>query len=252
MFTRLENYSPFFQPLDEQCRGEFSRLILRRVVWQFKMNFPKKVNKTCHFCTINVSSGEGTVPFFKPTKIKEFCGKSFCKTGTVILSDLIKSVGIDTNSTSESDSSLCKKCARKIVHCCTMFHELEEGFMSKIVSASETNDDECSGGGNKRLHSQNYSPSGLTPGSKKQKGSSYRRAEGGSRSRKTLFQLNSAWSAQEKLDDSVVNLTCLPVTETDVKDDYSSAVVKVGVYLFYFFLLALMLCLYSRSEDYFV
>ena len=207
MFTRLENYSSFFQPLDEQCRGEFSRLILRRVVWQFKMNFPKKVNKTCHFCTINVLSGEGTVPFFKPTKIKEFCGKSFCKTGTVILSDLIKSVGIDTNSTSESDSSLCKKCARKIVHCCTMFHELEEGFMSKIVSASETNDDECSGGGNKRLHSQNYSPSGLTPGSKKQKGSSYRRAEGGSRSRKTLFQLNSAWSAQEKLDDSVVNLT---------------------------------------------
>ena len=166
MFTRLENYSPFFQPLDEQCRGEFSRLILRRVVWQFKMNFPKKVNKTCHFCTINVSSGEGTVPFFKPTKIKEFCGKSFCKTGTVILSDLIKSVGIDTNSTSESDSSLCKKCARKIVHCCTMFHELEEGFMSKIVSASETNHHECSGGGNKRLHSQNYSPSGLTLGSK--------------------------------------------------------------------------------------
>ena len=38
--------------------------------------------------------------------------------------------------------------------------------MSKIVSASETNDDECSGGGNKRLHSQNYSPSGLTLGSK--------------------------------------------------------------------------------------
>ena len=204
------------------------------------MSFPKKVNKTCHFCAINVSSGEGTVPLFKPTKNKEFCRKSFCKTGTIILSDLIKSVGIDIDSTSESDSSLCKKCARKIVNCCTMFHELEEGFMSKIVSASETNDDECSGGGNKRLHSQNYSPSGLTPGSKKQKGSSSRRAEGGSRSRKTLFQLNSAWSAQEKLDDSVVNLMCLPVTETDVKDDYSSAVVKVGVYLFYFFLLALM------------
>ena len=170
----------------------------------------------------------------------EFCGKSFCKTGTVILSDLIKSVGIDIDSTSESDSSLCKKCARKIVNCCTMFHELEEGFMSKIVPASETNDDECSGGGNKRLHTQNYSPSGLTPGSKKQKGSSYRRAEGGSRSRKTLFQLNSAWSAQEKLDDSVVNLMWFPLTETDVKDDYSSAVVKVGVYLFYFCLLALM------------
>ena len=226
--------------LDELCRSELSRLNLRRVVWQFKMSFPKKVNKTCHFCAINVSSGEGTVPLFKQTKNKEFCGKSFCKTGTVILSDLIKSVGIDIDSTSESDSSLCKKCARKIVNCCTMFHELEEGFMSKIVSASETNDDECSGGGNKRLHSQNYSPSGLTPGSKKQKGSSSRRAEGGSRSRKTLFQLNSAWSAQEKLDNSVVNLMCLPVTETDVKDDYSSAVVKVGVYLFYFFLLALM------------
>ena len=60
-----------------------------------------------------------------------------------------------------------------------MFHEVEEGFMSKIVSASETNDDECSSGGNKRLHSQNYSPSRLTPGSKKQRGSSSRRAEVG-------------------------------------------------------------------------
>ena len=29
-----------------------------------------------------------------------------------------------------------------------MFHELQEGFMSKIISASETNGDECSGGGN--------------------------------------------------------------------------------------------------------
>ena len=167
--------------LDRLCRGELSGLILRCVVWQFTMSFPKKVNNTCHFCAINVSSGEGTVPLFKPTKNNEFCGKSFCKTGTIILSDLIKSIGIDVDCTSESDSSLCKKCARKIVNCCTMFHELEEGFMSKIISACETNDDECSSGGNKRLHSQTYSPSGLTPGSKKQKGSSYRRAEGGSR-----------------------------------------------------------------------
>ena len=91
--------------LDEPCRGELSRLILRRVVWQFKMSFPKKVNKTCHFCAINVLSGEGNVPLFKPTKNKEFCGKSFCKTGTVILSDLIKRVRIDIDSTSESDSS---------------------------------------------------------------------------------------------------------------------------------------------------
>ena len=48
--------------LDKLCRGELSRLILRCVVWQFKMSFPKKVNKTCHFCAIHVSSGEGTVP----------------------------------------------------------------------------------------------------------------------------------------------------------------------------------------------
>ena len=102
--------------LDELCGGELSGLILRRVVWQFKMSFPKKVNNTCHFCAINVSSGEGTVPLFKPTKNNEFYGKSFCKTGTIILSDLIKSVGIDIDCTSESDLSLCKKCARKIVN----------------------------------------------------------------------------------------------------------------------------------------
>ena len=105
---------------------------------------------------------------------------------------------------------MIRHCAKNVqgkLSIVVLFHELEEGFMSKIVPASETNDDECSGGGNKRLHTQNYSPSGLTPGSKKQKGSSSLRAESGSRSRKTLFQLNSAWSAQEKLDDSVVNLT---------------------------------------------
>ena len=57
------------------CRGELSRLILRRVVWQFKMSFPKKVSKTCHFCAINVSTGEGTVPlfffFFSPRQKKK-------------------------------------------------------------------------------------------------------------------------------------------------------------------------------------
>ena len=117
--------------LDELCRGELSGLILRRVVWQFKMSFPKKVINTCHFCAINVSSGEGTVPLFKPTKNNEFCGKSFCKTGTIILFDLIKSVGIDIDCTSESDSSLCKKCARKIVNCCTMFMSWKKGLCQR-------------------------------------------------------------------------------------------------------------------------
>lgn len=96
----------------------------------------QKQKKKCYLCASSVSLGEGTVPLCKPTKNKEFCGKSFCKAGSVVLVDLIKSVGIDVHTTSDSDPSLCKKCARKIVNCCALFHELQEGFSSKSARSS--------------------------------------------------------------------------------------------------------------------
>ena len=146
------------------------------------------------------------------------------------LVDLIKSVGIDVHTTSESDPSLCKKCARKIVNCCALFHELQEGFSSKSARSSrelsEVNVDGSSSGA-KRLYSAN-SPSGLSPGSKKQKNNSNKKTLRETRVRKTLFELNSAWSTRENVEDSVANLMCLPVEKHDTNDNYSAAVVKVG------------------------
>ena len=55
----------------------------------------QKQNKKCYLCATSMSLGEGTVPFSKPTKNKEFCGKSFWIAGSVVLVNLIKSVGID-------------------------------------------------------------------------------------------------------------------------------------------------------------
>lgn len=190
----------------------------------------QKQNKKCYLCATSVSLGEGTVPLCKPTKNKEFCGKSFCKAGSVVLVDLIKSVGIDVHTTPESDPSLCKKCARKIVNCCALFHELQEGFSSKSARSSrelsEVNVDGSSSGA-KRLYSAN-SPSGLSPGSKKQKNNSNKKTLRETRVRKTLFELNSAWSTRENVEDSVANLMCLPVEKHHTNDNYSAAVVKVG------------------------
>ena len=187
----------------------------------------QKQNKKCYLCATSVSLGEGTVPLCNPTKNKEFCGKSFCKAGSVVLVDLIKSVGIDVYTKSESDASLCKKCARKIVNCCDLFHELQERFRSKSAPSSRELSEVESSSGAKRLHSAN-SPSGLTPGSKKQKGNSIRKTGSERGVQKTLFELNSAWSTRETVEDSVANLMCLPVEKPNTNDDYSSAVVKVG------------------------
>ena len=191
----------------------------------------QKQNKKCYLCATSMSLGEGTVPLCNPTKNKEFCGKSFYKAGSVILIDLIKSVGINVYTKSESDASLCKKCARKIVNCCDLFQKLQEGFRSKSAPSSRElsevdNIDESSSGA-KRLHSVN-SPSGLTPGSKKQKENSIRKTGNERGVRKTLFELNSACSTRETVEDSVANLMCLPVEKPNSNDDYSSAVVKVS------------------------
>ena len=61
-----------------------------------------------------------------------------------------------------------------------------------------------SSSGAKCLHSMNY-PSGLTPGFKKQKENSNKRTGSESWVRKMLFELNSAWSTREIVDDSVAN-----------------------------------------------
>ena len=152
--------------------------------------------------------------FVNPPKTRNSAEKVFAKLEVFILSDLIKSVGIncDKLTVDDSQSSVCKKCAKKIVNCCTLFHELQEVFRSKVKTAPGLRNLEAGDGGSKRLHSDN-SPSGLTPGSKKQRDTTSRERASGCRAKKSLFDLNSAWSERERVEDSVANLMCLPVAK---------------------------------------
>ena len=89
-------------------------------------------------------------------------GKKKKTAGSIVLSDLLRSVGIGIcNAASEEGRSACKKCARKISNCFTMFHELESAVKARIDEGNS----ESTEGGIKRLHGN--SPSGSTPNSKK-------------------------------------------------------------------------------------
>lgn len=80
---------------------------------------------------------------------------------SIVLSDLLRSVGIGIcNAASEESRSACKKCARKIFNCCTMFHEVESAVKARIDEGNS----ESTEGGIKRLHGN--SPRGSTPNSK--------------------------------------------------------------------------------------
>ena len=97
---------------------------------------------------------------FTGTKNKE--KKSCFTTDGIVLAELLKSVGLDISfdaNTSSSPPAACKKCARKIVNCSTLFHELKRILIVKTASISQSV---------KRLHG-NRSPSGSTPDQKKAK-----------------------------------------------------------------------------------
>ena len=54
-----------------------------------------------------------------------FTGKSCFTTDGIILAELLMSVGLDISfdaNTSSSPPAACKKCARKMVNCSTLFH----------------------------------------------------------------------------------------------------------------------------------
>ena len=139
-----------------------------------------------------------------------------------MLAELLKSVGLDLDATSSTCPSACKKCARKIVNCSTLFHELESIVRVKTGSNSQSV---------KRLHG-NRSPSGSTPDPKKakdipQEPQEQERRLPESRARKSLFELNAAWAERESLEDAVANLMYLPVTDP-VKPSESVSLVKVA------------------------
>ena len=182
-----------------------------------------KTNKCCYFCDSNLPVG-AAIPLFTVTKNKEFTSKSCFTTDGIVLAELLKSVGLDitldTNASS-SPPAACKKCARKIVNCSSLFHELEVIVKVKTASNSQSV---------KRLHG-NRSPSGSMPDPKKandspraQEPQEQERRQPTNRARKSLFELNATWAESERLEDAVANLMCLPVTPSESP----VSLVKVG------------------------
>ena len=178
------------------------------------MALSKNTSKCCYFCDCNLPAG-AAVPLFKVTKNKEFTGKSCFTADSIVLSELLKSVGLDIDAASASRPLACKKCSRKVVNCSTLFHELESIVKLKIATSNVQSV--------KRFHGN--SPSGSTPDSKKAKDNTKEQEQRlpKSRARKSLFELNAAWAERESLEDAVANLMCLPVTQSE-----SVSLVKVG------------------------
>ena len=104
----------------------------------------------CYFCDSNLPAG-ATVPLFELTKNKEFTGKSSFTARSIVLSKLLRCLGFDIDAASASRPSACTKCARKVVNCSTLFHELES-----IVKVKTTTSNSQSV---KRLHGNSLSGS---------------------------------------------------------------------------------------------
>ena len=178
-----------------------------------------KTNKYGYFCDDNLPVG-AAIPLFTVTRNKEFTGKSCFTADGIVLAELLKSVGLDLDAnTSSSPSAACKKCARKIVNCSTVFHELKGIVIAKTASNSQSAKRLCG----------NRSRSGSTPDPKKAKDIPQEPQEKEQRkptirARKSLFELNATWTERERLEDAVANLMCLPVTPSES----AVSLVKVG------------------------
>ena len=135
------------------------------------------------------------VPLFTPCKNKELTDKIGGTSETFSLSDLVKSVGVVIDLVGASFPSVCKKCDLKI--------SLQ--IANQCNCTEETNE-----GGKKRLHGNSPIPPKWQ----------------GQKSKKTLFEISSAWSEKERVKVEIANLMCLPVT----KNIPSSFVVKVFIF----------------------
>ena len=182
-----------------------------------------KKSKKCYLCDEILLAG--ALPLCKATRNRELTGKKSSTTGSIVLLYLLRSIGIGIrNAASEEPRSACKKSARKIFNCCTMFHDLENAVKARIDEGNS----ESTEGGIKKLSGN--SPSVSTRNSKKikdipQQVQEPREPKG--RSRKSLFQLEADWTERENLEGAIANLMCLPVTTT--KDETAPRlVVKVS------------------------
>ena len=106
-----------------------------------------KKSKKCYLCDEILLAG--AVPLCKATRNRELTEKKSSTAGSIVLSDLLRNVGIGIcSAASEESRSACKKCARKIFNCCTMFHELESAVKAWI---DEGNSESTKGGGSMEI-----------------------------------------------------------------------------------------------------
>ena len=118
-----------------------SREEKRKLHGDVQMVLAKK-SKKCYRCDEILLAG--AVPLCKATRNRELTEKKSSAAGSIVLSDLLRKVGIGVCSAeSEESRSACKKSARKIFNCCTMFHELESAVKARI---DEGNSESTKGG----------------------------------------------------------------------------------------------------------
>ncbi|CAB3979299.1 PREDICTED: uncharacterized protein LOC107327384 [Paramuricea clavata] len=176
------------------------------------------------------------VPLYKETKNKEFTSK-LCVKQSIILSDILKSLSLlDENLliTDKSSTSVCKKCARKIVNCGSLFEELRSSITKKKNDVEVNSDSGCASIVVGKRSLTTSSPSGFTPVKKAAKsGANINGNIVNDRpliSRKSLFnheqEASSVFCKQSfpqgtspadsnNMDDAIANLTCLPVKERE-------------------------------------
>lgn len=185
--------------------------------------------QVCVLCKENLKvkygSCVGTVPLFKVTKNKELTGKVSDNCSSIVLADLLKSIGLLVNRVERScdNSVLCRKCARKIINCTTLYYEIKGSLMPEnnnvIAQKKDQEDEETS---NARKREFDLSPSGLTPSRKKTVNKTERNTS--SKIKKSLFQHHYS-EKEDNINDAISNLMCLPVAENEEK---VSSVVKVN------------------------
>ena len=123
----------------------------------------------CRICRENLLTKYrtcvATVPLFFETSNKENCNLLCGKTVHIILAQLL--LGLKIFFSHDGSSSVCKKCARKIVNCYKLFVELEKTFA--VGSAVRVEKESAPRTPTRERYSARHqrSPTGVTPKAKR-------------------------------------------------------------------------------------
>lgn len=166
----------------------------------------------CRICRENLHTKYGTcvatVPLFLQTSKKEFCNVLCGK--PVILAQILLELKIIVSH--DGSSSVCKKCARKILNCYKLFVELEKAFA--VVSAVEEAKESAPRTPTRERYSarasSQRSPTGVTPKAKRLKGSTDTAQEP---ERIPLSKRSLCFDKYSEVEDEISSLMNIP-TET--------------------------------------